>query len=296
LGTKLWRANKGLVAHPNRLTAGDTIYIFPESTLNLNKPVEVPPRPEGSPVQLFKKGQLLQTAFPEFFSFVADPRGLGNTGITRVHVKRLVTYKRQDPETNEIIDEELTKFVDQIYEVHEIGEIIASSDRGFPVDQDYYYMSRIGRLLLSTGDIVIVRFTQDLSSLMDSDSYDDYDPYFNSFPVYGMEDIIQGPNKDRPDYAASLGQLFKFRGKLNIVSRVEGLAPSTSQTSNRAKRSTKNNQDISPVSYVAKITYAEDAMYISDKIFAFIPTDPGPERVLEAPYVEEPDTYVSPGR
>lgn len=34
LGPKLWLANQNLVAHPKRLTVGDTIYIFSESTLN----------------------------------------------------------------------------------------------------------------------------------------------------------------------------------------------------------------------------------------------------------------------
>jgi phage tail protein X len=306
LGPKLWNANKALVANPRRLTPGDTIYIFPESTLALNKPVEVPPKPESPlpgtyrPLQedLYHKERLLNTSFPEYFSFVADPRGQGGTGITRIHVKRLETYKDVDPSSGEILETESTRLIDRLYEVHEVGEIIASSERGFPIDNDTYNRTKMGRLLLSTGDQVVVRFTQDLASILDSETYEDFDPYFNVFPIYGMEDFVQGPNINRPDYSATIGQVFKYRGKLNIVSRVEGLAPTSGLTSSRAKRSTadKHGQDIGRVSYVGKITYSEDAIQISDRIFAFVPTDPGPERRLDSPYTEPPDTYVSPGK
>ena len=295
LGSKLWRANRNLVAHPNRLTAGDTIYIFPESTLALNTAVEVPPMPESPAKPLYAGERLLTSTFPEYFSFVADPRGLGGTGITRVLVKIMVPSKDLDPATGAILVSETTREIDQLYEVHEVGEIIASSDRGFAMDNDYANLSKMGRLLLSTGDTVIVRFTQDLSMLLDSETYGDYDPYFNVFPIYGMEDFVQGPNQDRPDYGKTLGRIFKFRGRLHVVSRVEGLAPYPGNQSTRAKRSAKNNQDLSGVSYVAKIIYAEDAINISDRIFVFIPTDPGPERLLASPYTEPPDTYVSPG-
>ncbi|MDR2197922.1 MAG: LysM peptidoglycan-binding domain-containing protein [Deltaproteobacteria bacterium] len=296
LGTKLWNANKNLVAHPNRLTPGDTIYIFPESALELNKPVEVPPRPAEPPRELYPRERLLQTAFPQYFSFVADPRGQGGTGLTRIHVRKLERTREPDPQTGEMVENPAGRLLDRVYEVHEAGEIIASNDRGFPMDDDYFNRSNLGRLLLSTGDIVVVRFTEDITKFLDSQTYEDFDPYFSLFPIYGMESVIQGPNRDRPDYGASLGQIFKYRGNLNIVARVEGLAPSTSMTSNRAKRSSKNNQDISTSSYVAKIVYSEDAMNIGDKLFVFVETDPGVERRLDSPYTEPPDTYVSPGK
>jgi phage tail protein X len=296
LWQKLWRANRGLVANPNKLTAGDTLYIFPESTLALNKPVEAPPAPSSVPQNLYTKERLLTTAFPEFFSLAADPRGLGGTGTTRVLVKKIVVSKGADPETGEITDTERRQEIDQLYEAHEVGEIIASSDRGYALPDDYYKRTLPGRLMLSTGDIVVVRFTQDLASLLDSDTYNDYDPYFNVFPIYGVEQSILGPDASRADYGKSLGRILKFRGKLNIVSRVEGLVPASSPTSRRAKTTAANNQDLSHVSYVAKITYAEDAINLSDKVFVFIPIDPGIERRLDSPYVEPAGAYVSPGR
>jgi hypothetical protein len=294
LGSKLWRANKALVAHPNRLTPGDTLYIFPETTLSLNKPIEVPPRPETPPTELYKGPQLLQTTFPEYFSFVADPRGQGGTGVTRIHVKKLVTTKDVNEDGN-FLDTETTKTVDQLYEVHQVGEIIASSDRGYPMDNDPYNAAKIGRLMLSTGDMVVLRFTRDLASILDSETYEDYDPYFNVFPIYGTEDFVQAPNAGRTDYGTNLGQLFKFKGKLNIVSRVEGLVPPSALNPGRAKRGANTAQDLGTTSYVAKITYAEDSISISDRIFVFIPTDPGPERRLDSVHVENPDSYVQPG-
>jgi hypothetical protein len=46
---------------------------------------------------------------------------------------------------------------------------------------------------------------------------------------------------------------------------------------------------------VGRITYAEDAVELNDRIFIFAPLNPGPERVLDAPLVEPPDSYVSLG-
>jgi hypothetical protein len=46
---------------------------------------------------------------------------------------------------------------------------------------------------------------------------------------------------------------------------------------------------------VGRITYSEDAINLNDKILLFINSVPGPERVLEPPYVEQADTYVPPG-
>ncbi|MDR2459427.1 MAG: LysM peptidoglycan-binding domain-containing protein [Deltaproteobacteria bacterium] len=281
LGPSLWRANRELVAHPNRLTPGDTIYIFPESTLSLRTPVQVPPPPEAAPTFLYEENQLLQLSFPKFFSFVADPRGQGGTGITRINVKK------KDPSTGAEID--------ALYEVHMVGEIIASSDRGNYLAGDDHSKSRAGRLLLSTGDNVIVLFTNDMAKLRDSDTYEDPDPYFTSYPIYSLEDFVIETERQRPTYRENLGQLFHYKGRLTVVARVEGLSPTSSGATNSAQRGS-NNQDLEPVSYVARITYSEDAINLNDKIFFFVPTDPGPERRLDPAFVESPDTYASPGK
>jgi hypothetical protein len=286
LGGALWRANRELVAHPRRLTPGDTIYIFPESTLALRTPVKVPPPPMTDPGNLYSNNQPLNTAFPEFFSFVADPRGQGGTGTTRVRVKR------KDPTTGEEVD--------QLYEVHMVGEIIASSDRGAPMPGNSTDMSSPGRMLLSTGDNVVIRFTEDVARLRDSDTYEDPDPYFTSFPIYSVTTPVRETERLRPDSGANLGQVFHFKGRVHVVARVEGLVPPSATASSRANRSGSRGarlaQDLDPVSYVARITYSEDAIQMNDKIMLFIPTDPGIERHLDAPYVEQPGTYASPGK
>jgi hypothetical protein len=282
LGSKLWRANQNLVAHPKRLTPGDVIYIFPESSLALNKAVTVPPAPLEAPTDLYEKANLLKMAFPKYFSFLADTRGLGGSGAYRVRIKKA------DPTTRVEIDE--------LYEVQMVGEIVGSSDRGATVISDGFSETTIGRTLLSTGDNVIIRFTTDLAKIRDSETYDDSDTYFNTFPVYAVDNVIQEPDITRADYKNNLGNILRYKGLVTIVSRIEGLPPVSEGQSTRVKSRNKLGQDVEPVSYVARITYAEDAIQFKDKILYFYPLDPGPERRLDPPYVEAPDSYVSPGK
>ncbi|MDR1041069.1 MAG: LysM peptidoglycan-binding domain-containing protein [Deltaproteobacteria bacterium] len=300
LGSALWRANRELVAHPRRLTAGDTIYIFPESTLALKRPINVPPAPMRDPEELYEREQPLQMAFPKYFSYAADPRGQGATGITRIRVKKTVTVPNRDPHTGEILDGTSNEIRDELYEVHMVGEIIASSDRGAPMAGSGLDSTAPGRLLLSTGDNVVVRFTEDVAKLRDSDTYEDSDPYFATFPIYSLDMSVRETDRRRPDFGANLGDIFHYKGRLQIVARVEGLVPPNRTATSRAVRRGANGpghgRDLDPVSYVARITYSEDAIHMNDKVLLFIPTDPGPERRLDAPYVEEPGSYASPGR
>jgi hypothetical protein len=282
LGSSLWRANKNLVAHPNRLTAGDTIYIFPETTLKLGRSVEVPPEPEETPVNLYQASELLNRAFPKYINFVADIRGQGLGGATRIRIKRL------DPTTGQKID--------QYFEVRIVGEVIASKERGATIIDDGFSQTLPGRTLLSTGDDVTIRFTDDIAKILDSDTYDDSDPYFRSFPVYTLGDYIREPDKSRADYGDSIGRHMLYKGNINIAARIEGLAPSSSSVSSSTKRSNRSGNDIEPVSYWGTIIYTEDPIVITDKVLLFVPLDPGPERVLDSPYVEPSDTYVSPGK
>jgi hypothetical protein len=311
LGASLWRANRELVAHPRRLTPGDTLYIFPESTLALKKPIDVPPPPEAAPVRLYEEGQLLQQAFPKYFSFVADPRGQGGTGVTRIRMKRAKPVKirvdangipmtpeevaKAEEENREVMMEDSFEELDELYEVRNVGEIIGSADRGASLPNDGLSLSNAGRLLLSTGDNVVVRFTEDVAKIRDSDTHDDPDPYFTTFPIYSKSSFITQTDTQRPDYRQNVGQLFRYKGRLTVVARVEGLAPVSRSAAVKAQRKGLN-QDLEPVSYIARITYSEDAVNLNDQVFLFVPADPGPERRLDSPYVETPDTYVSPGR
>ncbi|MDR2613453.1 MAG: LysM peptidoglycan-binding domain-containing protein [Deltaproteobacteria bacterium] len=318
LGSALWRANRELVAHPRRLTPGDTIYIFPEGTLALKKPVVVPPPPMQNPENLYRPSETLNIAFPKYFTFLADARGQGGTGTTRIRVKKRVIESRNvyDHPTGKLLNpqgeiisnpnsssDESTpvKFnveveVDELYDVRLVGEIVASTDRGGAMPDNGPQLAAQGRMLLSTGDNVMVRFTEDVAKLRDSDTYEDPDPYFTTFPIYAVTTSVLSTERARPDYGETLGQIFRYKGNLTVVARVEGTVPPSARATSRAVRQRGLAQDLEPVTYVARIVYAEDAVGVNDKVMLFIPTDPGPERRLDPPFVEEPATYASPGR
>ena len=288
LGNKLWQANRNLVAHPGKLTAGDTIYLFPESTLQAGQRISVPPPPLSSePVSLYDQGRLFNGSFPKYFNFLADGRGLGENGAVRV------TVKRADPHEGRVMDD--------LFEVRNVGLVLASTEHN-----SLYYgdasdkASGFGKTLLSTNDNVILQFTEDLAKILDSDTYGQADPYFRDFPIYGREGAgSRGPDRNRVDRGQTLGELYRYKGQVTVVARVEGLAPLPAKNSRELKRKKglagSGGQDIEPVSYVGRITYAEDAVQLNDRVFIFVPLEPGPERVLDAPLVEPPDSYVSSG-
>jgi hypothetical protein len=287
LGSKLMTANRNFLANPKKLTPGETIYIFPESTLNLRKPVEMPPLPEISPSSLYETNKLLEKAFPKYVTFAADVRGLGGTGVFRIRINR------RDPISKEVID--------KLFEVRPVGEIIASSELGSTstdISNDGFTQTLFGRTLLSTGDNVIVRFTNDLAKILDSDTFEDPDPYFRSFPVYSIGNAVHEPDPNSPNYRKPLGNIMRYKGNITIGARASGTIPPSPFVSNRTKNNTRveYNNDLDPVTYVANITYVEDPIMVSDKIMIFVPLDPGPERRLDSPYVEPADTFVSPGR
>ncbi|UQZ91029.1 hypothetical protein C4J81_18120 [Deltaproteobacteria bacterium Smac51] len=284
LGQKLWQANRNLVSHPDKLTPGDTIYIFPESTLSAKKTTLVPPPPQGNqPAPLYDHGQVLDISFPKYFNFVADGRGLGGSGSIRVKVRKA------DPQSGAVQE--------AIYEVRDVGEIIASSERGGLIYGDGAdKASVVGRTLMSTNDEVMVRFTEDLAKILDSDTYGDSDPYFREFPIYGTAGTVREATRNRVDKFSSVGELYTYKGKLTVVARVEGLAPISKKNTTALKKKKKDqNQDVEPVSYVARITYTEDAVGLTDRVFLFYPLEPGPERQLDPPFVEPAGTYNSLG-
>lgn len=244
----------------------------------------VPPPPLESPKELYDRGSLLDTSFPKYFTFLADGRGLGETGAVRIKVKR------RDAATGALIS--------NLYEVRDVGEIIASDEHapmiyGDGADKAYYG----GKLLLSTNDQVMIRCTEDLAKILDSDTYGDSDPYFREFPIYGQSYNAREPMRSRVDRGQSVGELYEYKGTLKIVARVEGLAPIPPKSATALKRERRldKSQDAEPVTYVASITYSVDAVSLNDRIFVFVPLDPGPERVLDPPFVEQPDSYVSLG-
>ena len=284
LGAKLWEANRNLVAHPGKLTVGDTIYLFPEATLMAGKKTAVPPPPLGEPTSLYDRGSWFNGSFPKYFNFLADSRGLGGSGSVRVTVKRV------DPHTQEVIN--------ALYEVREVGQVLASMYHNSLYFGGAEDKARdFGQTLLSTNDNVILQFTEDLAKILDSDTYGDSDPYFREFPIYGKSGKgSRGSFPGRVDRGQTLGELYSFKGLVTVVARVEGLAPLPPKASKALKRKKgASGQEVEPVSYVGRITYAEDAVELTDHLFLFVPLNPGPERVLDAPAVEPPDSYVSLG-
>ncbi len=283
LGGKLWQANRNLVAHPKRLTVGDTIYLFPEATLKAGKATAVPPPPQDKPADLYDRGTPLSTSFPKYFSFLADGRGLGESGAIRVKVKK------NDPVTG-LPD-------DNLYEVRNVGEILASSEHpalvyGDGADKAAHW----GKTNLSTSDEVFIRFTEDVAKILDSETYSDADPYFREFPIYGKSYTSREPGRDRVDRGKAMGEIYRYKGTVTIVARVEGTAPLTPRASTKLKgKGLDRGQDVEPVTYLGRITYSVDAVELNDRIFLFVPLEPGPERSLEPPFVEAPDSYVSLG-
>lgn len=282
LGPKLWQANKSLVAHPDRLTVGDTIYLFPESALLAGKATAVPPPPLEAPTDLYDRGRFFDRSFPKYFNFIADGRGLGESGSVRIRVKKT------DPKTG--LDS------DELFEVREVGHIIGSAEHPGLVYGDGADKARYaGKTMLSTNDEITVMFTEDLAKILDSDTYGDADPYFREFPIYGRANNVRGSREGRVDYGRTMGEIYEYKGTMTVVARVEGLAPLPPAASRSLKNRDRKNQDIEPVSYVGRITYSVDAVNLDDRVFFFVPLMPGPERVLEPPFVEQPDSYVSLG-
>jgi hypothetical protein len=284
LGAKLWEANKNLVANPRRLTAGDTIYLFPESALLAGKATAVPPPPQEKAPDLYDLGQPLRASYPKYFTFLADGRGLGEAGSVRVKTRKA------DPISGEVSE--------GLFEVREVGEIVASSEHGGMYYRDGAERAqKAGKTYLSTNDEIIVRFSEDLAKILDSETYGQSDPYFREFAIYGPSYQNREPGQGRVDRGLVTGELYRYKGVCTVVARVDGLAPIPEPVATKLKRrkSVAKNQGVEPVSYVARINYVVDAVELTDQIFVFIPLEPGPERQLEPPYVEPPDSYVSLG-
>ena len=293
LGKMLWEANKSLVAHPKRLTVGDTIYLFPEETLRARKGTTVPPPPEADPKKLYDRGELLKISFPKYFNFIADGRGLGEAGTIRAKVKKTIVDNKNDTSHD----------VEELFEIRHVGSIISSSEHpgygattGTGADRNQARYA--GKTLLSTNDDIVVQFYEDIAKILDSDTYGDSDPYFREFPIYGKTHNVQGAKTaDRVDKGKNLGSLYRYKGNMTVVARVEGVAPLEPRRAKALKNrgGTKGGQGYEPVSYVARITSAVDAVELDDDIFLFVPLMPGPERQLEPPYVERPDSYTPLG-
>ena len=269
----LWEMNRYNTTNPHQISVGDVLTIYPLETLQPKKEV-----PEQTVIKesLYDPGTLLDVEYPRYFTFVADRNGIAGSGVSRVKVKRF------NPLTG--------KVVETYDEIREVGEVIASLERGY-VEEDAGANIH-GRLLLSYYDDVIIRFTEDVAKILDSETHEDPDPYFREFPIYGFGDVIKEPDPNRHDFDAPLGQLHEFKGRLTVISRVETLAPMTDKERKDLATQDGRNRDSEPVSYVAKITYSTAPISIGDRIFLFKSLDPGPIRQTQKQKLHESGEYT----
>lgn len=247
LWPKLWELNRYQTTNPHQISPGDVLTIYPLEELIK---VKVPARPAAKK-SLYDRGQPLNTVFPKYFNFLADPEGVDGTGPIRVRVKKI------DPYTGKV-----TITYD---EVRQVGTIIATMEHGPATGSKTVH----GRLLLSFYDDVIVRFTKDVAKILDSASHNDPDPYFREFPIYDLDEEVMGLSENQDDGKAALGRLHRFKGVLTVVARVEKLAPLTEEQKQALAKSGGQDMEGEPVSYVAKITSSAQPIKIGDHVFLF---------------------------
>ena len=286
LWPKLWEINKFNTTNPHRISVGDVLDIFPLDRLMRAQAPPAPPPVEG----LYDRGQPMETYFPKYFTFLADPKGIGGSGVLRIKVKK------RDPLTGGVVE--------SYDEVREVGEIVASTERG-----DGFGQIKLddGKRMLSFYDNVMVRFSADVAKILDSHTHEDPDPFFRSFPIYGMGLNIREPGRARVEYKENIGRLHQYKGNLTVVARVESLVPmpieSSDDTAHQVRRHGRfwagdqmdpQNSETEPVSYVARIMYSELPIDIGDKVFLFKSLYPGPDRVFGQQKLHEAGEYTAP--
>ena len=254
LWPKLWELNRYHTTNPHQIYVGDVLTIYPIEELMKAAAGQAPPPARGA---AYDAGVPLNTAFPKYFTFLS---GQDSNNPTRIKVKK--------------IDHVTGKPVVTYDEVREVGEIVASMERGQPVDSGVIH----GRLMLSYYDDVMVRFSQDVARILDSASHNDPDPYFRSFPIYSVTNEVTEPDTGRVDAGETIGSLHEFKGILTVVARVEGLAPLSEKAQKKLATSSGSYTEGDAVSYVAKITYSAVPIGIGDRIFLFKTLEPGPDR------------------
>ena len=276
LWPKLWEINRFNTTNPHQISVGDVLLVPPLDKLMR---AQAPPAPPPVKTSLYDAGQPLKNRFPPYFSYLADPEGLGGTGVNRIKVSKI------DPRTG--------KPVVTYTEVREVGEIVATMDRGYAFDPSTVVD---GKLLLTFYDDVIIRFTEDVARILDSATHEDPDPYFREFPIYGYGEEIMEPDENRHDNGKVLGKLHQFKGVLTVVARVETLVPLYEKERHALARTTERNSDSEPVSYVARITYAEKDIHLGDHVFLFKTIYPGPDRVIDNTKLHESNQYQPPDK
>ena len=250
LWPKLWELNKSRLGNPHQLNVGDVLIIYAKEKVVKAKAPTPPPKPKP----LYQRSQPLDTEFPKYFTFLANPKGIAPSGANRIVVEKI------DPTTR--------KLVKTYSEIYWVGEIIASEERGYtrPDAGEIH-----GRVLLSYYDNVYVSFTENVVKILDSAAHGEPDPYFRQYPIYGLS--LKAKEPTDKDQVKELGQLHRFKGVLTVVARVETsrvpLKPGKKEEIKKMERMGLRPKLLhrEPVFYLARITSSVLPIEIGDRIF-----------------------------
>ncbi|MBW2324134.1 MAG: LysM peptidoglycan-binding domain-containing protein [Deltaproteobacteria bacterium] len=266
----LWALNQARMTNPHWISIGDRLIIYTKEEL-LKKQAELEPQLKvaaaaKAPESLYEPGRPIETLFPRYFTYLANPAGLENTGINRMRVKKIIfDSKWVIDSSNKLRRVDSKKVVNTLSEIRAVGEIIASEERGYrPSGSGDIH----GRSMLSYFDNVIVHFTEDVAQILESASHGESDPYFREFPIYGVDREIKEP-KDKKGKKI-LGQLHRFKGVITVVARVETSKVMTPEQKYKfLKMKERRVIEREPVFYVARIIQSKEPIEIGDSIFLF---------------------------
>jgi len=249
----LWEMNRYRTTNPHQINVGDVLVLYPAEVL---RGVKVPEKPQGQhalgPPQL---------DFPKYFTYLADPSGIEGTGVNRIQINSAGAQENWRPPTT--------------WEIYEVGRIVASMEQGQPQESGFSH----GRIMLSYYDDVIISFQKDVSRILgQAGSGDRVQVFFREYPIYeevrdeNIEDQLQDEVVSPTDPKRKLGKLHRFKGRLNVLARVETLRPLSGE---KGRPPAEPLQDFQKWSFLAKITYSEQPISIGDRIFLFKNVYPG---------------------
>jgi LysM repeat protein len=264
----LWALNQGRTTNPHVLSVGDELVIHPKAVVEKKMvemkeakaatpepaPAPKPSPPPAKPESLYEPSQPIETLFPKYFTFVAEPESLKGAGYSRVQVKKVVyETKLEVGEKGVVSTVNRRTLLDTNSEAYEVGDIVASEERGTSkiTGQDIH-----GRVLLAAYDKVIVNFKKDVAKILESAAHGESDPYFRDYPIYALGDEVQDPTDAKGKN--KLGSIFHFRGMLKVVARLD---------MSKARQTTASDRQA--VLYVAQITNSVEPIQIGDKLFVF---------------------------
>ena len=129
----LWALNQDRMANPHQLTVGDVLVIYQKEELEKvevkEEEVEVEV-PVEEPEPLYEPSRPIETIFPRYFTYMANPAGWSDTGINRIRVKKVIYETRWEVDATNQVRQVTEKKVFNTYEdVFEVGDIVIPDNR-----------------------------------------------------------------------------------------------------------------------------------------------------------------------